>query len=427
MAAGLINRVLIFLLNPSLLLFHVLLDECATPSRQTYSSSNKTASATVTFSEELCTNSPCSSKHFVMMGRGLWSNHERSISSLSRPSWHLLLSFITGLSTTQLVVAVDANPKSAFTFPDEDWMVFQLNDVVLVSYVSSFPDPGLYAWCKDGDDVTQVFTKEPAAGYNGTQAVKIDFTSEGNCWWNLRRIFDSPDGANGRPFKVISVEREGGPRTISPSTLSTSTTTTISSASTTPTGLTNPTNQPSNESVPQNTITDSTSGSGGLSTGAAAGIGVGVGLVVLILLIAGVILLRRWKSTVIAEAVKASSKAATPGGGNTPAGTPPYPVYASVNDQNERGGQQMMTQTAAVEANSSYERLGVVYHGAGAGQQARWEENQNQNDYENGRYHAYPGGGQQIKPPEEMDVERHTAEMEGDTSYGAKFQSAQYR
>ncbi|KAK4215577.1 hypothetical protein QBC37DRAFT_418887 [Rhypophila decipiens] len=367
-----------------------------------------------------------------MMGRGLWSNHERSISLLSLPSWHLLLSFIAGLSTTQLVVAVDANPKSAFTFPDEDWMVFQLNDVVLVSYVSSFPDPGLYAWCKDGDNVTQVFTKEPAAGYNGTQAVKIDFTSEGNCWWNLRRIFDSPDGANGRPFKLISVEREGGPRTISPSALSTSTMTTTSATSTTPTGSTNPTNQPSNESVlPQNNPTDTNnSNSGGLSTGAAAGIGVAVGLVVLILLIAGVIFLRRWKSTVIAEAVKASSEAATPGGGNTPAGTPPYPVYAStVNDQNERGGgQQMMTQAAsaavAVEANSSYERLGVHH---GAGQQARWEnQNQNQNDYENGRYHAYPGGGQ-IKPPEEMDVERHTAEMEGDTSYGAKFQSAQYR
>ncbi|KAM7199116.1 hypothetical protein V8F33_004591 [Rhypophila sp. PSN 637] len=346
-----------------------------------------------------------------MMGRGLWSNHERSISSLSRPSWHLLLSFITSLSTTQRVVALDENPKSAFTFPDEDWMVFQQNDVVLVSYVSSFPDPGLYAWCKDGDNMTQVYTKEPAAGFNGTQAVKIDFTSEGNCWWNLRRIFNSPDGANGRPFKVISVEREGGPRTISPSALSTSTTFTSAS---TPTGSTNPTNQPSNESASQNTTTDSTGGSGGgLSTGAAAGIGVAVGLVVLILLIAGVIFLRRWKSNVIAEAVKA----VTPAEGNTPAGTPPYPVYASVNHQDERGRGQMMAQTAsAVEANSSYERLGV-------GQPAGWE---NQSE----RYHAYPGpGGGQIKPPEEMDVERHTAEMEGDTTYGGttKFQSAQYR
>ena len=82
----------------------------------------------------------------VMMRDDRSSNHQR----LTCPAHSILLFafFLTFLTT---VAAEDDNPKSRFIFPDRGFLPIHLHDTLLVSYISSFPTPGLYLWC-DGDD-----------------------------------------------------------------------------------------------------------------------------------------------------------------------------------------------------------------------------------------------------------------------------------
>ncbi|KAM7198190.1 hypothetical protein V8F20_006217 [Naviculisporaceae sp. PSN 640] len=381
----------------------------------------------------------------VKMRRGLRSGLQRSIipSRSRRSSLPLYILLIAGLGgNDRSVVAQDENSQSAFTFPaaGEDGMTYYQNDTVLVSYVSSFPDPGLYAWCKDDNgQVYNVYTNSHAASFNGTQPVLIDFTTDnGECWWNLRRQFESPDGANGGVFTVADTEREGGPQTISQFRLATSSMTTLAASSTSLTGNTRQTQTgastfttTSSSITSTSTDTDDVSPNGngtnptpqqnsndggGLSTAAAAGIGVAVGVVVVVFLIGLIIWLRKWKSNVIAEAVKATQSGSGGSGGSggstfdSPATaaaslqavgelragpSPVYPAYANVPTVGDPDMGQVMTTAEAPG--------GVKY------------------------YFPVQAPNGISRPPEEMDVERHTAEMEGDSTYGQKFQGAQYR
>lgn len=386
-----------------------------------------------------------------MRRRGLWSGHQRSISSSrSRRGLPLLIFLVAGLGSNnnRFVVAEDANPKSAFTFPAEVGMTFYQNDTVLVSYVSSFPDPGLYGWCEDDSGIKNgmatslslrhdpgrriltrllvVYSNDHAASFNGTQPVLIDFTFDtGKCWWNLRRQFESPDGANSPKFKVADTEREGGSQTISQSSSSTTSTPPSSSTPSRQTGTstltttTSSSTTTSTNGVSSNTSSSSPNDSGGLSTAAAAGIGVAVGVVVIVFLIALLIWLRKWKSNVIAEAVKATQSGGAGGGSNFGSlgtgaaslqgmgelggsGSPypaPVPVYASVPSVNNPDMGHIRTASATTAEAAG----GVKYY--------------------------YPAHGSEgmLRGPEEMASDRHTAEMEGDNTYGRKFQGQEYR
>ncbi|KAK3312853.1 hypothetical protein B0H66DRAFT_381404 [Apodospora peruviana] len=259
----------------------------------------------------------------------------------SPPIWRYTVFLLSLLATTH----VQGDSVSKFIFPDTNGLVLNTQDTILVSYISPFPSPGLYLWCWPGPH--NVWAEDAAAPFNGTQPVFLNFTSDKPCWFNLRRVFDGPDGANGPEFDILSTTREGGSQTIStvdiatvsatsqttsatdltssspstattPDTTTTSTRTTIAPIST---GISNQTNSTSPEG----------GGGGGMSATTAMGIAIGSTAGAIILVIAIFMCLRRFKRRIIEEAALKVAMGSG-GGGSSSQYTGPATTTSTVID-----------------------------------------------------------------------------------------------
>jgi uncharacterized protein HemX len=125
--------------------------------------------------------------------------------------------------------------------------------------------------------------------------VPLHFTSDTNCWFNLRPGTEPGHGANSPTFGMVNTRR--------PASSSESSTTTTSSPTPSPTSAISPTADST-----QTPVVSDPPKSGELSSGAAAGVGVGVSLGALVVLgAAGFFLWRKRKARRARKAVGAEA------------------------------------------------------------------------------------------------------------------------
>ncbi|KAK3317278.1 hypothetical protein B0T19DRAFT_288840 [Cercophora scortea] len=217
----------------------------------------------------------------------------------SRRSW-LLLSLLA--INTKTLAQDSGNWPSSFLYPVGD-LIFNINDTVIVSYLSPFPSPEMYVWCTPGFNTRNMWYSNKIPPYNGTVGVQLNFSSTEPCWFNLRRNNTGPDGANGNEFSITDIVRKDGPQTFSlVSTATASTSTTSTSATTSATTTTS-----ASTAEKSDTSTPSTSPSTGsaLSPGAIAGTVIGTVVAVIAIIFGILVYMARWKKSVREAALAA--------------------------------------------------------------------------------------------------------------------------
>ncbi|KAH6661006.1 hypothetical protein BKA67DRAFT_654153 [Truncatella angustata] len=207
----------------------------------------------------------------------------------------LLLSLLVGRSVQQ-----DGQAGVYWLFPKtNEKMTYHHNDVVNVTWTSSFASPILITYCRGANGKGVDTAKQmDVPGGNASVLVELDYThADTDCWFDLKPDLEGGKGSNSQSFAYVSeVGDEATIGLLSTSTAKSSTDS--SSTATTAATITTPASAGSNSqtsatrtnllitstssatSVPTTAASGeaSNSSSGGLSVGAQAGIGVGVGV-----------------------------------------------------------------------------------------------------------------------------------------------------
>jgi hypothetical protein len=211
--------------------------------------------------------------------------------------WHgVFYILLTAFLVTPTTVSADDHGV-VFLFPTPG-LTFYYLDTVNVQYTSSFPSPNLYIFCNGGYNFSKslcrlkssqelclmgwtsyandtpppsAVSSTPAAPFNGSTLLLLNFTSSTPCFFDLRPGTDSGHGANSPNFTLVN-----NPRSQTTVGLPASATNTNTAGATSPT-FTSPADETRS----------------GLSTAAAVGIGIGSTLAVL--LVAGVAIFFIWR------------------------------------------------------------------------------------------------------------------------------------
>ncbi|KAL8417662.1 hypothetical protein RB594_001351 [Gaeumannomyces avenae] len=157
-----------------------------------------------------------------------------------------------------------------FLFPTGGETFTYPNTVVNISYVTPFPAPRLFTWCRSSGDNIRQIRIEFVKPFTGSHLTPINFTNSDACWFNLRPNEAKGYGDNSGEFSIVADESAKS-TTVGLATAARPASTPPPVTSSTPTVA--PTPPPTTDQL----------GSHGLSSGAVAGISVGATLVVAIL------------------------------------------------------------------------------------------------------------------------------------------------
>lgn len=199
----------------------------------------------------------------------------------------------------QVSAQVD-NHGVTFLYPVGDNLTLYYLDTLNTTYTSPFASPLLYIFCDSGNDFSTYqryrpsyvapanaacpsipVRSQPAAPFNGSTLVLLNWTSSTPCYFDLRPDTQAGHGANSDSF-TLEVDVKGQttaglepPPATSASTTSSTTTSSTATSSSAAGGA--------GGSAGASSPSTTSSASSGLSAGAAAGIGIGVGLLVILL------------------------------------------------------------------------------------------------------------------------------------------------